>query len=459
LLEGQTLGLGNEEVGINEGAGAETTPDEEHRGSQVALIFVNHVGSDDGDDLMPCVSTHTDIGGVRVDAYGVPEPVGGGGETHTSGADREREDLADDDPGTRTPSASKEEDEDGNECDLGVDSGDVVGSAFTSSIEVSVVEADCDTDDGDQELADQHAQCTPDQEWATAELLDSVEGDRGRAYIDQGEDQGDQEGVADGTSRLEKGCRVVEDKVDTSPLLHHLERGTEDGAAQIALLVAETTLEAIGPAGEPPGGWDHFPGETLERRAKLVEKQDIPLIFVVGDDLGNLDLDVLAVDWLSTKSGECFHTLLNAAALDEITRAIGEEEETDAENEAPGELDRDGNAVLAGIVAVLRGIVDAGCEEQTDGDTELVTGNERTTDLTGANLAHVQDDDGGLETDTKTGNETTSNDNTKPVAKASDHLDDDTDNLGFLSVCYWVDKWNFAGSCLGNLTPSREELT
>jgi hypothetical protein len=235
LLEGQTLGLGNEEVRIDESAGAKSTPDEKHRGLKIALIFVDHIRSDDSNNLDILVSTRFNTGGLRGCTYGVPEPVGGGGETHTSGADREGEDLADDDPGTRTPGAGEKEDEDGNECNLGVDSRDIVGSALTSSIQVSVIEADCDTDDGDEELADQHAQCTPDQEWATTELLNSVEGDRRRAHIDQGEDERDQECVADGTSRLQEGGRVVEDEVDTGPLLHHLERGSENRAAQVAL--------------------------------------------------------------------------------------------------------------------------------------------------------------------------------------------------------------------------------
>ena len=51
LLEGEPLGLRDEEVGVDEGAGAEGTPDEEHLGLEVALVLVNHVRSDDSDDL------------------------------------------------------------------------------------------------------------------------------------------------------------------------------------------------------------------------------------------------------------------------------------------------------------------------------------------------------------------------------------------------------------------------
>lgn len=51
LLQGETLGLGDQEVSVDEGAGAQRAPDEEHLGAEVTLVLVNHVGGDDGDDL------------------------------------------------------------------------------------------------------------------------------------------------------------------------------------------------------------------------------------------------------------------------------------------------------------------------------------------------------------------------------------------------------------------------
>ena len=112
------------------------------------------------------------------DAYGIPEPVGGGGKTHTAGADRQRENLANNDPRSWAPCAREEEDEDGNEGDLSVDRRDVVGSAVAGSVQVGFVEAGGDTDDCHEELTDQHAKGTPEEKRTTAELLNSVEGDR-----------------------------------------------------------------------------------------------------------------------------------------------------------------------------------------------------------------------------------------------------------------------------------------
>ena len=107
LLEGKALGLWHEEVRVDECAGAETTPEEEDGRAEVGLVRTDKVGSDDGDDR-------------------IPKPVRCGRERNTSGSDREREDLADDDPCTGTPSRCKEENEDSNEGNLRVDGANVL---------------------------------------------------------------------------------------------------------------------------------------------------------------------------------------------------------------------------------------------------------------------------------------------------------------------------------------------
>jgi len=86
LLKRQTLGLRHKEVSVDASAGAQSTPDEEHLGTEVALTLglADHVGSDGGDDC-------------------VPQPVAGGRETDTAGTDRQREDLTDQDPSAGTP--------------------------------------------------------------------------------------------------------------------------------------------------------------------------------------------------------------------------------------------------------------------------------------------------------------------------------------------------------------------
>ena len=42
----------------------------------------------------------------------------------------------------------------------------------------------------------------------------------------------------------------VEDEIDTSPLLHHLERSTKNRPAEIAVRLPKRSFEAIGPGAE-----------------------------------------------------------------------------------------------------------------------------------------------------------------------------------------------------------------
>jgi hypothetical protein len=87
-------------------------------------------------------------------------------------------------------------------------------------------------------------------------------------------------------------------------------------------------------------------------------------------------------------------------------------------------LNGDRDTVRASVVTVLGGLVDAGGEEETDGDSELVAGDDGTTNLLGRNLGHVQDDGGGDDTDTETGDGTA--DDKKGYGGGGD-LKDDTD--------------------------------
>lgn len=234
---------------------------------------------------------------------------------------------------------------------------------------MSLIETNSDTNDGDEELADQHAQGTPDKERSATDLLNGVEGDRGGANVDEGEDQGDQERVGDGAGRLQERGRVVEDEVDTSPLLHHLQRGSQDGTAQVGLLDPETASEAVNPG---------RPGTAVGDEGTL--------ILLVGNDLRKLNLDILRVFGLSTESAESIGSIVESSALDKVTGRVWQEQQAATEDNTPGKLDTDGNTVGASIIAALGGVGNARGQQETDGDAELVTGNEGTADLSGALL-------------------------------------------------------------------------
>jgi len=114
LFQRKTLGLWNEEISIDESSGTETSPNEKDARFKVALVCVDHVWSDNGNDS-------------------VPEPIRRSRKSHTTRSDRKCENFADNNPGTRTPSRGKEKDEDTDEGNLSVDSGDVVGSELLRS--------------------------------------------------------------------------------------------------------------------------------------------------------------------------------------------------------------------------------------------------------------------------------------------------------------------------------------
>ena len=68
-----------------------------------------------------------------------------------------------------------------------------------------MVETDGNTDDGDEELADQHTSGSNDEKRTTTESFNSPEGERSGSDVDGGEDHGDGEWVADGAGGLEEG--------------------------------------------------------------------------------------------------------------------------------------------------------------------------------------------------------------------------------------------------------------
>jgi hypothetical protein len=87
------------------------------------------------------------------------------------GSDFQREQLAGDDPGDRTPGAGEEEDVEAYESDGDFLCGLVVGAGDGSG-------------DGDDVLADAHADCAHEEEVAAAHLLDEVEAREGGDYVD-----------------------------------------------------------------------------------------------------------------------------------------------------------------------------------------------------------------------------------------------------------------------------------
>ena len=248
------------------------------------------------------------------------------------------------------------------------------------------------------------------KEGTTPDSLYAPEGNGGGEHIDEGEDEGDEERVGDGTSGLEERGRVVKDKVDTRPLLHHLERSAENGATEITASHPKRASEALEPTGPVASDGDR-------------------LSFILGirDNCGEFRGDVVRVLRLTTKSREHTASALDPVFLDEVTGRLRKEVKTSTQDQTPSKLDADRDTVRSRIRSCLGGVGDTRGEKKTKGNTcakddsmighnkrvaltELVARDERTTNFSRANFRHVQDDDGGDETNTETGNQT-ANDN------------------------------------------------
>ena len=169
-----------------------------------------------------------------------------------------------------------------------------------------------------------------------------------------------------------------------------MERCAKDGAAQVALLLPQGALEAIGPAGEVAALRYH-----------------LQLVFVVRHNLGELRLHEFRVARLAPQTAEHVGSAVDLASLDEVTGRFGQKEETDGEDDGPEHLQPDRDPIRGGRGVVLGAIIDARGEEQADGDAKLISRHNGAADLLRGDLGHVQDDDGRDEADTETGDQTT----------------------------------------------------
>ena len=148
--------------------------------------------------------------------HAVPEPVGRCGNAHTTGSNRKREDLSNDNPSARAPGGGEEGDVEANKGNHGRDGRVVVFLGSTG----------CDAYDRDDELHYNHPRASDDEDLAAAEAFDGPEGYGGRTDVDKGGDEGDEERVADRAEGFEEDSSEIEDEVDSGQLLHHLHENT-----------------------------------------------------------------------------------------------------------------------------------------------------------------------------------------------------------------------------------------
>lgn len=121
---------------------------------------------------------------------------------------------------------------------------------------------------------------------------------------------------------LQERGTEVEDKVDTGQLLHHLNRCTEDGLSQVGSRVPQSTSETSGP-----------------RREVTILGNELSLVFVVGDDLGEFLGDVVGIGGLTSNPGKSSGSFVDSTLLDEPSRRLGEEKESSSEDQTGRQLE------------------------------------------------------------------------------------------------------------------------
>lgn len=330
LFQTETLGFVDEEPDVGDADEASAEPDKEDFGLEVgeALAVVDQIGGGIGNGP-------------------VEEPVGGGGHAEGLGTRGEGEDFAGDDPGERTPSAGEEEDEDADKGHGGL----LAGNVLDEDVAVLVLAGGQGAADGDDELRDTHADGAGEEQRATAPSVNGQEAGDGGDDVDGGGDHGDGEAAGDARV-LEVPRAVVEDEVDARELLE----GLQGHAGELAL--QDRGLEAVQVGG----------------------LADAALEVQVGLDLAEFR-DNGRVSLVETPhAGERRGGLFHLAGADEEARGLGQEDHADEEDEGPGELDGDGDAVGAGVGAVGGGVVDDGGEEEADCDGELVGADDGAAD-------------------------------------------------------------------------------
>jgi hypothetical protein len=82
-------------------------------------------------------------------------------------------------------------------------------------------------------------------------------------------------------------------------------------------------------------------------------------------------------------------SLIELTLLDPVTRRLWKERKTNSQDHRPEELHSNRDTVRAGVATFLSSEHDAVGEQDTNGDTELVSGNNSTTNFARSNLRHV----------------------------------------------------------------------
>lgn len=312
LLKSTALGLADEEVNDNGSS--------ERAGSKnVAVLEVNGAGDEwgeEGNQKVPC-------------------PVGGGCNSHAGGAVACWVEFTHNRPDDRSPGGCETNNEEAGKDNQG-------GTGLGSGRRIGLVERVV-SDGSKNHKADEHPDATSNQRLAATKVLDNVETNDGNTKVDTGHNHLGDVAVVQ-TSRRENGVAIVENEVGTGELLQRLQDNTKNGA------VKHTRTS-----------------EDLKDTSLSGSLFFIELVLHVGDFFS--DEAVVVGDTIQLDHGTLgFFDTAHAVG---VTRRLGQEENTNTEDQRPGETNSHGDAPCGGGVHAFSTVVDAGSDEDTKGDKQL----------------------------------------------------------------------------------------
>lgn len=258
------------------------------------------------------------------------------------------------------------------------------------------------TEGGEDDEPDEHPQTSDDHGDTATELLTNVETTKSSDHVDGAKNHGGDERVGD-TNRVKDLCAVVEEEVGAGKLLQRLKRHADQDAA-------------------------HHGGRS---------ENLVPLLVATGhlglETLANVTESVLDLGVVLVTAGDQSQGLrgLSLAAVAELpARRLAHDEHADGHDGGCDEADAHGDAPRGGGGNGLGAEVDAVGDKDTEGNEELVGGDQGAADLARRCLGLVHGSQDGQGADAKAINEAADND-LVPLALSgdADNVADDVDNV------------------------------
>lgn len=374
LLQRKTLGLGDEEVDVEEGEQQTSSENE-------TVVEVDGRGDEWSEER----------------DQETPHPVGSSGNRHGLRSDSQWVGLGNDTVDTTGPGRSEEEN---------VKTGDEDHSLTRSLVSVTwlvgvtVLVQVLGTNKRVDDETDEHSGGTGKKTQSSTQFLNGPNTSEGGSKVDNTQDDRGLERVTQ-TDSLENGGTVVEEVVVTSQLLQRLKHNTHDNSSEDLWLTSDKLFPRS------------ITSQSLSVNTSL--------------DKLNLGVDSWVILGNLVGTGNRLSGLIDLVLLDQVSWGFRHRQHTDNKNDSPSETQTKRNSPLSRVGVSLSTVSSTVTQEDTQSNTQLEADNQSTSDLLRSDLGNEKWRDDGNGTDSQTSDKTTN----KELVPSSlrRNLDNDTDNV------------------------------